>query len=318
MLFNTCARFGAADDYPAGRSEFDAAEISQMVMDIWGTEAMGNFTAPDYAKQDPAFSRWFAKTQRMYWSPSEAARVLQLETAWDVREALSLVGVPTIVLHVEENLPIPVGHGRYLAENIAGAHLVVLPGTDLMMFGDAMEVAKPEIERFLSGLMPAAEPDRALSAILFTDIVDSTARASALGDRDWRQLLEAHDAVARAVVEQHRGRVVKMTGDGLLATFDGPGRAIRCALAMTESLGPLGIEIRAGLHTGEVEVRGTDIAGIGVHIAARVMDAALPGELLVSPAVPMLVAGSGLGFEDRGEYELKGVPGTWRLFAVEG
>jgi class 3 adenylate cyclase len=179
-----------------------------------------------------------------------------------------------------------------------------------------MDEADRYIEEFLGGLTGVAEPERALSAILFTDIVGSTAKASALGDRQWRQLLETHDAVARTVVEQHNGRVIKMTGDGMLATFDGPGRAIRCALALTESLNPLGVEIRAGLHTGEVEVRQADIAGIGVHIAARVMDAAAPGDLLVSPAVPMLVAGSGIEFEDRGEHDLKGVPGSWRLFAV--
>ena len=192
-----------------------------------------------------------------------------------------------------------------------------LPGTDSVLFTVPAAEGLKAIEEFLSGLQGVPEPDRALAAILFTDIVESTARASALGDREWRRLLETHDAVARTVVDQHRGRVVKMTGDGMLATFDGPGPAIRCALALGESLRPLGVEIRAGLHTGEVEMRETDIAGIGVHIAARVMDAASPGDLLVSQAVPMLVAGSGIDFEERGEHELKGVPGTWRLYAVE-
>jgi class 3 adenylate cyclase len=161
------------------------------------------------------------------------------------------------------------------------------------------------------------EPDRALAAILYTDIVGSTERVSAMGDREWRNLLDTHDAVARTIVEQHRGRIIKTTGDGILATFHGPGRAIRCALALGDALRPLGLEIRSGLHTGEVELRGTDIAGIGAHIAARVLEAAAPGELLVSAAVPMLVAGSGFEFEDRGEHELKGVSGPWRLFAVE-
>jgi class 3 adenylate cyclase len=184
--------------------------------------------------------------------------------------------------------------------------------------GDAVGALDRQIEEFLSALHGAPEPDRALAAILFTDIVGSTERASALGDREWRNLLESHDVVARTVVEQHRGRLVKMTGDGMLATFDGPGRAIRCAMALGDALRPLGLEIRAGLHAGEVEVRGTDIAGIGVHIAARVIACAQPGELLVSAAVPMLVAGSGIEFADRGEHELKGVQGQWRLFAVEG
>ncbi len=316
ILMNTCARFGAAPDYPAGRSEEDLADISQLVEDIWGTETGGPFAAPDLAGRDPAFNRWFAKNQRMYMSPRDAARVLQLERAWDVREALPLVGVPTLVLHAEDFMPIPADHGRYLAERIAGARLAVLPGTDAFFF-EPMDELNRHIEEFLGGLTTVSEPDRALSAILFTDIVGSTARVSALGDRQWRNLLESHDAVARTVVEHHRGQIVKMTGDGVLATFDGPGRAIRCAIALRDALRPLGIEIRAGLHTGEVELRGTDIAGIGVHIANRVLEAALPGGVLVSAAVPMLVAGSGIEFEDRGEHELKGIPGTWRLFAVE-
>jgi class 3 adenylate cyclase len=283
---------------------------------MWGTETMGPFTAPDLAARDPAFSRWFAKTERMYMSPGAAAKVLQLERAWDVRDALPLVGVPTLVVHVDEFEAIPVEHGRYLAEHIEGARLVLLSGRDSVPFGAPMDEAMTQIEEFLGGLSGVVEPDRALSALLYHDIVGSTEKASALGDREWRKLIETHDAVAYMVVDQHRGRVVKMTGDGMLATFDGPGRAIRCGLALGDALRPLGIEIRTGLHTGEVEVREADLAGIGVHIAARVMDAASPGELLVSPAVPMLVAGSGIQFEDRGEHELKGVPGHWQLFAV--
>jgi class 3 adenylate cyclase len=220
-----------------------------------------------------------------------------------------------LVLHDEGFEPISADHGKYLAEHIAGARLALLPGTDVCIFEPKDEI-RAHLEEFLGGLARVADSDRSLAAILFTDIVDSTAQASALGDREWRHLLETHDAVARTVVSQHRGRVVKMTGDGLLATFDGPGRAIFCARALHESLRPLGIEIRAGLHTGEIELRGDDIAGIGVHIAARVTEAASAGDLLVSPAVPMLVAGSGIEFEDRGEHDLKGVPGAWRLFAV--
>jgi class 3 adenylate cyclase len=229
-----------------------------------------------------------------------------------------LVRVPTLVLHPEGLEAIPADHGRYLAEHIAGARLALLPGNDAMILVEpAAQAALPLIEEFLGALHDGPEPDRALASILFTDIVGSTERASALGDREWRNLLESHDAVARTIVEQHRGRLVKMTGDGMLATFDGPGRAIRCAMALGDTLRPLGLEIRAGLHTGEVEVRGADIAGIGVHIAARVLACAPPGELLVSAAVPMLVAGSGIEFEEGGEHELKGVPGTWQLFSVK-
>jgi class 3 adenylate cyclase len=174
-----------------------------------------------------------------------------------------------------------------------------------------------QIEAFISDTEPSPAADRALAAILFTDIVGSTERAAALGDRRWRNLLESHDAVARTIIDQNGGRLVKLTGDGVLATFDGPGRAIRCAFALRDALDPLGITIRAGLHTGEVELRGDDIGGLGVHVAARVMELAGAGELVVSGAVLMLIAGSGVEFEDRGDYELKGVPGSWRLYAVE-
>jgi class 3 adenylate cyclase/alpha-beta hydrolase superfamily lysophospholipase len=320
VLMDTCARFGAAADYPAGRSADDLADISQLVADIWGTEAMGPFTAPELARRDPAFSKWFAKSERLYMSPRDAARLLEIEQVWDVREALPLIAVPTLVLHVEEFAPIPIEHGRYLAEKIAGARLAVLSGTDAFPFGEVDE-GERYLEEFLGGLAAVSVPERALSTILFTDFVGSTAQASELGDRAWRNLLDTHDALARTVVEQHRGRLIHASGamgDGILATFDGPGRAIRCAQALNDALRPLGISIRAGLHTGEIDYRDSGIAGIGVHIAARVMDAASSGDLLVSPAVPLLVAGSGFEFEDRGEHELKGVPGTWRLYAVSG
>ena len=249
----------------------------------------------------------------MYMSPNVAAKAFG--AGLDVRDSLPLVRVPTLVLHHESFDAVSIDRGRYLAQHISGARFVPLPGGDAFVFTPRSgESAMDEIERFLCGLSAMGDLDRALASVLFTDIVGSTAKASAIGDRQWRQLLETHDAVARTVVEQHRGRVIKTTGDGMLATFDGPGRAIRCARSLNEALLPLGIEIRAGLHTGEVELRDADIAGIGVHIAARVMNNAGPGELVVSAAVPMLVAGSGIEFEDRGEHELKGVPGSWRLF----
>ena len=182
--------------------------------------------------------------------------------------------------------------------------------------GEPTQELLQAIEDFLGALQATVEPDRALAAILFTDIVGSTERAAALGDREWRNLIETHDVLVRTIVDQHRGRLIRTTGDGMLATFDGPGRAIRCAAALRDALRPLGLEIRAGLHTGEVEFTGADIAGIGVHIAARVLDKASAGQLLTSAAVPMLVAGSGIEFEDRGEHDLKGVPGRWRLFVV--
>jgi class 3 adenylate cyclase len=315
----SAARWAGAPDYPAGLSEQAVDLAKRLVQDTWGTEAMAEFAAPDIARRDATFRRWFAKTERLYMSPKEMSRLFDLERSLDVRDALSLVRVPTLVLHTEGYEVIPASNGRYLADHIAGARFALVPGTSAIVWVEpGLEAARHHIDEFLGGLMGGGEPDRALAAILFTDIVGSTAHASALGDREWRNLLETHDAVARTVVEQHRGRLVKTTGDGILATFDGPGRAIRCATILTETLRPLGVEIRAGLHAGEIEMRGADIAGIGVHIAARVMDAASPGECLVSSAVPMLVAGSAIDFVDRGEHELKGIPGSWRLYAVAG
>jgi class 3 adenylate cyclase/alpha-beta hydrolase superfamily lysophospholipase len=319
ILINSTARWAAAPDYPAGLPEEALAVSSQFLQDGWGTEAMAELAAPDLARRDPQFRRHMARITRTYMSPREAKGLFQVHLSLDVREALASIRVPSLVLQAEGLEFIPPAHGRYLAEHIAGARLALVPGNDLAFDVEpAVEAVRPLIKEFLSRLHGAPEPDRLLAAVLFTDIVGSTERASALGDQAWRNLLESHDAVARTVVEQHRGRLVKMTGDGMLATFDGPGRAIRCAMAMGDALRPLGLEIRAGLHTGEVEVRGTDIAGIGVHIAARVIGCAQPGDLLVSAAVPMLVAGSGIEFEDRGEHELKGVSEPWRLCSVKG
>jgi class 3 adenylate cyclase len=194
---------------------------------------------------------------------------------------------------------------------------VTVPGNGLNIYAKPHTRTLDHIEAFVTGISPTEGTNRALATILFTDIVGSTERASGLGDRRWRDVLDSHDEIADAVIVQHGGRLVKLTGDGLLATFDGPGRAIRCASVLRDALAPLGIAIRAGLHSGEVEQRGEDIGGIAVHLAARVLEHAAPNELLTSSAVPLLVAGSGIEFEDRGDYELKGIPGTWRLYAVE-
>jgi class 3 adenylate cyclase/pimeloyl-ACP methyl ester carboxylesterase len=314
ILSNTAARWAAAPDYPFGLPEGALANTTRFVHEVWGTKALAEYGMPDMARQDPDLGRWYARSQRLSMSPREAIRLFDVERSLDVRDTLGLIRVPTLVIHDKDNAAISPEHGRYLAEHIAGARLALVPGEGGSTLLDT--VVRHHMGEFLQGLVGPTEPDRALASVLFTDIVGSTATASALGDRQWRNLLETHDAVARTVLQQHNGRLVKMTGDGVLATFDGPGRAIRCALALGEALRPLGLEIRAGLHTGEVEVRGDDIAGIGVHIASRVLQAAAPGELVVSPAVPMLVVGAGFEFEDRGEQELKGVPGIWRLHAV--
>ncbi len=209
-----------------------------------------------------------------------------------------------------------VEHGRYLAEHIPDATYRELEGDDHMFFAGDTDAMVDEIEEFLTGVRPPAKTDRVLATVFFTDIVGSSERASELGDESWRTLLDAHDAVVRSQLERFRGREVNTTGDGFVATFDGPARAIRCAVDLVAALRPLGIEIRAGLHTGEVELRGEDIGGIAVHTAQRVQSATRPGEVLVSRTVTDLVAGSGITFEDRGEHAFKGVPGNWRLFAV--
>jgi class 3 adenylate cyclase len=295
---------------------WDERVTGDFVAQAWGTPALAEFTMPDAAR-DPGFVRWFGRANRLSYSPRDAATVLEWETRIDVRDSLASVRVPTLVLHREGYLAIPLEHGRYLADHISGARLAVLPGRDGDVYTEPAAEGLHHIEEFLGGLHGVTESDRALAAILFTDFVGSTNHLSALGDSAWRNLLDSHDVIARTAVEQHGGHLVRTTGDGILATFDGPGRAIRCARALGDALRPLGLEIRAGLHTGEVEHRGVGIDGIAVHIAARVVEAAAAGEVLVSAAVPMLVAGSGFDFEDRGEHELKGVPGAWQLFAVK-
>jgi class 3 adenylate cyclase len=271
---------------------------------------------PD-ASRDPAFLRWVGRSCRLAYSAQEASKILYYAQAMDIRPMLASVHVPTLVLHREAYPAVPKEFGVYIAQHIPGARFAALPGRDGALFCEPAIEGLREIETFLSGLTGSAEPDRVLAAVLFTDVVGSTTHVATLGDSAWHNLLDSHDVISRAVVEQHGGRLVKTTGDGILATFDGPGRAIRCAFGLRDALSPLGLEIRAGLHTGEVELRSDDIAGIAVHIAARVLDTAAPGEVLVSAAVPMLVAGSGFEFNDRGDHELRGVPGTWQLFAVQ-
>jgi class 3 adenylate cyclase len=235
----------------------------------------------------------------------------------DVRHVLPAIRVPTLVLHSAGDRTLPVAGSRVLAERIPGARFVELPGIDHVPWGDDADAIVDEIEEFLTGVRHGPEPDRVLATVLFTDIVGSTERAAALGDRRWRDLLEGHHEVVRRELGRFRGREIDTTGDGFLATFDGPARGIRCARSVSEAVRPLGIEVRAGLHTGEIEILGDKVSGLAVHIGARVAAAAGPGEVLVSSTVRDLVAGSGLRFHDRGVQSLKGVPGEWQLFAVE-
>jgi class 3 adenylate cyclase len=248
-------------------------------------------------------------------TPKNAAAIFRyfLENL-DAREALPLIQVPTLVLHAKDNLDFSIEEGRYLADHIAGARFVELPGGDGTVFTSAP--ALEEIAEFVTGERPEVEVDRILTTLLFTDIVGSTERAASLGDQAWRSLLDAHDRTVRDNLRRFRGKEINTTGDGFLASFDGPARAIRCALAISESTKQLGIDLHLGLHTGECEVRGDDLGGLAVHIAARIGSLARPGEVLVSGTVKDLVVGSRIDFVDRGEHELRGVPGTWKLYGA--
>jgi class 3 adenylate cyclase len=318
ILANTSARHLAAPDFPIGIPQEVAEALRAAMEEFWGTEELVRLLVPSRA-DDQRFCRWYAKLQRTIASPQTVQAFLHASYSVDARPLLPQVRAPTLVLHRREFGLVPIEHGRYLAEHIAGARLVELPGADGPLVWETPELALDAIQEFLTGARGAAAPDRLLATVLFTDIVASTQQAERLGDRRWRELLELHDQAARRWVETFGGRLVKSTGDGILATFDSPARAIRCTAALTEDLRGLGLEIRAGLHTGEIELRngdGGDVGGIAVHIAARVMAAAAPGEILVSRTVHDLVTGSGIRLQDRGIHRLKGVQGQWPLLAV--
>jgi class 3 adenylate cyclase len=315
ILAHTTARFVATGDYPVGLPAEVAEALVAQIDQLWGSEALAAMVAPSRAG-DERFRRWFAKLNRAGANPRAAQAFLRALLEVDVRPALPLIQAPTLVLHRSDTRLIPVEHGRYLAEHIPRARLVELPGADPTLVWETPELVLDHIEAFLTGVRRVAAPTRILATVLFTDIVDSTARAGRLGDRRWRELLNVHDEVARRVVQEYGGHLVKTTGDGILATFDGPGRAIHCAAALTDELGGIGVQLRAGLHTGEVELRGGDVGGIAVHIAARVMAAARPGDILTSRTVRDLVAGSDIALRDHGTQPLKGVEGTWQLFAA--
>jgi class 3 adenylate cyclase len=248
-----------------------------------------------------------------------AAKLMRMNGEVDVRAVLPLIQAPTLVLHRPADKYIDIRHSRYLVDHIPGARLVELPGEETLGFGSGSgtEAELDEIEEFFTGMRHVPDPDRILATVMFADIVDSTRHAAEMGDRRWRDLLESLEGAVRSELQRFRGRAVKTMGDGFLATFDGPARAIRCATALREMAEErFGVEVRTGLHTGEIEVIGDDVGGIAVHIGARVGGLARGGEVLVSGTVKDLVVGSGIAFEDRGERELKGVPGEWRLWAV--
>ncbi len=281
----------------------------------WGTCVTLPMFAPSFV-EDAQFRHWWARFERSGASPGAVKALMRMNSEINISHVLPAIRVPTLILHRAEDTAVAVEGSRFMAERIPGAKYVELSGRDhVPMLGDA-DAILDEIEEFLTGTRLGAETDRALLTVLFTDIVGSTERAAELGDRRWRDLLDSHRAVMRHELARYRGREVATTGDGFLATFDGPARAIRCAIGAREAVRQLGLEIRAGLHTGECELLGEDVGGIAVHIGARVAASAMPGEVLVSSTVKDLVAGSGLQFEDRGTHTLKGIPDEWRLFAV--
>ena len=290
-----------------------------LLEDQWGKGILVPLNAPSRIN-DEAFVRWWAQLERAVASPGAILALVRANYEIDARHVLPSIQAPTLILHRKDDALVPVAAGRYLAQNIPGAKYVELPGGDHLlqaMDQDVLDLLLDEIEEFITGTRHRPEQDRVLATVMFNDIVGSTERAAELGDRQWHELLDSFYAAVRKELEVFRGREVNTTGDGLLATFDGPARAIRCACSIRERVRSLGLQTRTGLHTGECEVMGEDIGGIAVHTGARVAAEAAAGEVLVSSTVKDLVAGSGLKFEDRGSHRLKGVPGEWRLYAVK-
>ncbi len=316
VLYGTFPRRLRAPDYPAGYPPEQHDLILRVLEERWGRGPVAMRTIAPGSADDPAFRSWYARCQRYSTSPGSAIAWYRLSGEIDVRGVLPTIRVPTLVIHRAGDMIVPVEHGRYLAAQIPMAKYVELPGVDHFWFEGDSEIILAEVEEFVTGVRPIPVPDRVLLTVLFTDIVDSTRRASQLGDRRWRDLLEQHHRAVRAELERFRGREIDTAGDGFLAVFDGPARAIRCALAITTAVRDLGVEIRVGVHTGECEIIGASVAGLAVHIGARVSALAGPGGVLVSSTVKDLVVGSGFLFKERGRYELKGVPGEWQVFVV--
>jgi class 3 adenylate cyclase/alpha-beta hydrolase superfamily lysophospholipase len=316
VLCNTSARYLVADDYPIGFTPEALDFVVEFIRTHWGTTEFlsiaGAAGIEETARRDA-----LAPLLRASVTPKTAAAQYDyLLRNLDVRQVLPLIQAPTLVLSADNPSFLPIAMGRYISEHIEGSKFVALPGQDMMIFGQR-DVVFNEVAEFLTGTRPPTDIDRVLVSVLFTDIVGSTERAASLGDQRWRSLLDRHDQIVREQLRIFRGRELNTTGDGFVASFDGPARAIRCGKAIIEATRTHGIELRVGLHTGECEVRGNDLGGLAVHIAARLGSLALPGEVLVSSTVKDLVVGSGIEFQDRGEHELKGVPGSWRLFRVE-
>jgi class 3 adenylate cyclase len=313
VLYGTYAkRRDPDDDYPWASTWERRQGYASETERTWDSDADMSTMAPN---ADAAMTRWWVQRARAAASPGAARDLILMNSQVDIRPLLPSIRVPTLVVHRRGDLDSKVEEGRYIAAHIPHARFVELPGEDHLPWVDPDQILDV-VEEFLTGVPRAPEPDRVLATILFTDIVGSTERAGALGDRQWRAMLDGHDRIARQEIDRFQGRLVKSTGDGVLAIFDGPGRALRCASALRNDVRSLGIEIRSGLHCGEVELREDDVGGIAVHIGARIASMAEPGQVLVSSTVKDLVTGSGMSFNDLGEHQLKGVLGMWKLFSL--
>lgn len=317
-VYSPIPSFAPAPGYDWPLTPDDRAERLAEGMGHWGEGSSLGTIAPRSAAADPELRRWFGELERLSVPPGMLPIIHSMVAATDVRAVLPSIRTPTLVLHRPDDKQIDDRHAEYAAQHIPCARLVAVPGDESLAFTAGIDVLMDEIEEFLTGTRPAPEPDRVLSTVLFTDLVGSTQRAAAIGDGPWRDLLARHDRLVRVEVARHRGHAVKSLGDGWLATFDGPARAVRCALALRPAVAALGLELRAGLHTGEVELLDGDVGGLAVHIGARVAALASSGQILVSRTVRDLVVGSGLEFDAGETHELRGVPGSWDVHAVIG
>jgi class 3 adenylate cyclase len=315
ILYAPVAKTVSTPDFPYGKSPEEQAMFFERFLVEMGTGKNLELQGPSVAG-DARFVEWWARFERLVASPSAYEELAQIFTEVDVREILPAIHVPTLVIHRAGDLIVLVRQARYVADQIANADYVELPGDDHLPFAGDADAILDEVERFVTGRKPIRGLDTVLATVLFTDIVDSTKRQAELGDAGWKELIERHHAVVRGLLAEHRGTEQDTAGDGFFVRFDGPARAIRCARDIVESVRPLGIDVRAGLHTGECEIVDGKCGGLSVSIGARVMSNAGPSEVLVSHTVKDLVAGSGLAFEDAGEHELKGVPDRWRLYRV--
>ena len=314
MTFGSYARAVASPEHPWARTQQQWNETLDAIRAGWGSEPVGlEARFPSRAK-DPAYRQWWTRYLTKSATPRAALTLTQMNSQIDVRAALPAISVPALIMHRRDDKAVPVEGSRHMAERIRGAKYVEFDGEDHAPWTSDMEPVLAEIEAFVTGTRPVEEADRVLATVMFADIVDSTQRAAAIGDRAWTRELQQFYGLARRQLERYRGREIDTAGDGYFATFDGPARAVRCAQTLAKEVAQLGLTIRAGLHTGEVEVLGEKVGGIAVHIGARVAGHAGPGEVVVSNTVKDLVAGSGLQFEDRGVRPLKGVPGEWRLY----